>query len=201
MKIPPIRNDLSTSTTTLPSVPPVDPISTPHAQMHPASSTKSTTMPASTVGQKDHIISSTKPFAWEERPTGGDQVLMSKQYSRRSNNMTQPGYSPPLLFHDMELMFVWDPQDIRTIWTLTTPQRDGTLENCILAHQWLRTIECLQTTEADRMCEVRDHLPYIPLYLNICLQVVRRYVILGTHPPPPHAPIGNKLQSQMYRTQ
>ncbi len=32
--------------------------------------------------------------------------------------------------------------------------------------------------------KVRDHLSYILLYLNICLLVVRRYVILGTHPPP-----------------
>lgn len=181
MKIPPIRNDLLTSTTTPPSVPPVEPISTPHAQMHSTSSTKSTTMPA---GQKDRIISSTTVYGWEERPTGGDQVLMSKQYSRRSNNMTQPGYSPPLLFHDMELMFVWDLQDIRIIWTITTPQHDGALEDCILAHEWLQTIVCLRKQKPIECAKVRDYLPYILLYLNICLQVVRRYVMYASSSSP-----------------
>ncbi|PBK95053.1 hypothetical protein ARMGADRAFT_1077813 [Armillaria gallica] len=49
--------------------------------------------------------------------------------------------------------FVWDLQDIRTIRTVATPQCDGALEDCILAHEWLRTMGCLQTTEADGVCE------------------------------------------------
>ncbi|KAK0437407.1 hypothetical protein EV421DRAFT_1907437 [Armillaria borealis] len=53
----------------------------------------------------------------------------------------------------MGLMIVWDLQDARTIWTLITPQHDGLLENYILVHQWLGTVRCLQTTEADGMSD------------------------------------------------
>ncbi len=48
--------------------------------------------------------------------------------------------------------------------------------------------------------KVRGHLSYILLYLNIYLQVVRHYVILGTRPPPVRILIAKTPQSQMYQT-
>lgn len=70
--------------------------STPHEPGRSASSTKSTTMPTGTAGQKHRIISSPKTLAREERPMGDDHVLMSMQNSSRKNYTTPPKMYIPL---------------------------------------------------------------------------------------------------------
>ncbi len=86
----------------------------------------------------------------------------------------------------MELIFVLYLQDMRTIWTIMTPQCDRMLED---------------TDNRSRRCaKVCSHLSYILLYINSCLQVIRHYVILGMHPPPVCILLAKTPQFQMYQT-